>query len=368
MPRTRLDRLRRPAHAWLTLPLALIVLITLGDLLTPRPIHLGALLVAAPAFTAAFAGPWLTGAISLLAVCAQVSIGLHSGQLGSEDVQAQIVALVAVSAVVVVFALLRSRHQKVLTQVRSVSEAAQRVVLRPLPPRLGPLRVATLYLAAEAEAQIGGDLYAAARTGSGTRLLIGDVRGNGLTAINDAASLLGAFRSGARNPVPLPDLVAYLDSRVYQDLNEPTDADAYTEGFITATLLDIPDHGRELRLISCGHPPPLLLHHGRVTPLQAARSAPPLGLAGLAPPDGYAAHTFPFEEGDVLLLYTDGITETRDRSGRFYPLAEAAARWTGGEPQELLDHIRDDLLAFAKGRLEDDAAAVALCRVPAPVG
>ncbi|MFE0876118.1 hypothetical protein ACFW4X_14850 [Streptomyces smyrnaeus] len=73
----------------------------------------------------------------------------------------QILALLVVTAVIAVFVALRERQQREMTQVRSVSEAVQRVLLR---PRLGLLRVASVHLAAEAEAQVGGDLFAAART------------------------------------------------------------------------------------------------------------------------------------------------------------------------------------------------------------
>ncbi len=76
------------------------------------------------------------------------------------------------------------------------------------------------------------------------------------------------------------------------------------------------------------------------------------------------AQTFPFAAGDVLLLYTDGVLEARDRSGTFYPLAERVAAWAGLHPQALLDHLCEDLLAHATGNtLGDDAAMVAIERL-----
>ncbi|MFD2348252.1 SpoIIE family protein phosphatase [Nonomuraea ferruginea] len=49
---------------------------------------------------------------------------------------------------------------------------------------------------------------------------------------------------------------------------------------MTAVALDIPDDEPVLTLVNCGHPPPLLVHAGEVTPLQCENPAPPLGLGG----------------------------------------------------------------------------------------
>lgn len=208
------------------LPLALIVVITIVDVLSPPQIHLGPLLVVAPAITASFAGTRLTALVSLLAVAALTVIGIMRDGLTTSNHEVQIAGLIAVSGIVVSFTALRDRHARELTQVRSVAEAAQRVLLRPLPTRVGPLRIASVYLAAEAEAQVGGDLYAAARTTDGTRLIVGDVRGKGLTSLGEASLLLGAFRAAAHLQASLPDLAAYLDGSVSWDLAAAVGQDA----------------------------------------------------------------------------------------------------------------------------------------------
>lgn len=348
-------------------PIALMVAIVVVDVLAPPDIHLGPLLVAAPAITASFAGPWTTGLVAALAVVAQALIAVlrDRDHLFSANHQAQIAALVLVGASLVVFCVVRERRARELMQVRYVSETAQRVVLRPLPKQIGPLRVASLYLAAEAEAQIGGDLYAAARTGSGTRLIVGDVRGKGMTAVGDAALLLGAFRAAAHRQATLPELVTYLDGSVCWDLAEPGETDRSGETFITAVVLDIPDHGSRVDMIDCGHPPPVVLRDGRVTTVDARQPAPPLGLGELGR-GPYHVDTFTFDAGDLLLLYTDGVLEARDSSGAFYPLTERITGWTGGDPEAFLRCLRRDLLDHVGGRLGDDAAMIAIERPPAP--
>ncbi|MCZ1011416.1 PP2C family protein-serine/threonine phosphatase [Streptomyces lydicus] len=91
-------------------------------------------------------------------------------------------------------------------------------------------------------------------------------------------------------------------------------------------LLDLPDRWPVLRIINCGHPPPLLLREGQAPlPLYGERTALPIGLGGLAGTPDYEVETFPFAPGDLLLLYTDGVSEARDHKGAFYPLPSAPA-------------------------------------------
>ncbi|NBE52306.1 PP2C family protein-serine/threonine phosphatase [Streptomyces boluensis] len=364
---TGLRRSVRAGRAWVAVPVAWIVAVTVIDVLAPPDIHLGPLLVAAPAITASFGGPWTVGLVAALAVAAQATIGVlrDPDELFSANHQAQIIALILVGASLVVFCAVRERRDRELTQVRFVSETAQRVVLPPLPQHLGPLRVASRYLAAEAEAQIGGDLYAAARTASGTRLIVGDVRGKGMTAVGDAALLLGAFRAAAHRQASLGELVTYLDGSVCWDLAEPGETDRSGETFITAVVLDIPDRGGHVEMIACGHPPPLVLREGRPTTMHARQPAPPLGLGELARPR-YHVDRFPFEPGDLLLLYTDGVTEARDSTGTFYPLTERVTGWTEPDPDSFLRRLQRDLLRHVGGHLSDDAAMIALQRPATP--
>ncbi|MGW6981047.1 PP2C family protein-serine/threonine phosphatase [Streptomyces sp. NPDC054932] len=351
-------------QAQLAVPFVLIALVTAVDVLAPPEVHLGPFLAAAPAVTASFAGPRTTAFVGLVAVLAQVVVAMARTSLTDLNHTFQIIALVMISVFVTFFAHLREVHEKEVTQLRSVAETAQQVVLRPLPDRIGPLGVASVYLGAAAEARIGGDLYAAARTATGTRLIIGDVRGKGLEAVGDAALVMGAFRASAHQEAGLAGLVDYLEAAVSADLDGGGDPG---ESFVTAAVLEIPDAEPVLHLVSCGHPPPLLVRRdGGAVGLEVSRPSPPLGLAGLVA-SAVTAQSFAFAEGDVLLLCTDGVLEARDGAGTFYPLAERVTAWSGLRPQVLLDRLCEDLLAHAAGHtLDDDAAMVAIERAPAP--
>ncbi|MEW1774431.1 PP2C family protein-serine/threonine phosphatase [Streptomyces sp. NPDC086777] len=298
--------------------------------------------------------------MALTASAAVVLIDWHDGLVHSPLLPIHIGALLAVSGSAVAARALHDRDLRELTQVRAVSEAAQRVLLRPIPHTLGSLRIASMYRAATAHALVGGDLYAAVRSGRTTRFLIGDVRGKGLPAVEDASALLGAFREAAHEHETLPKLAASLERSVRRHLAEMSGRDPNSaERFITALLVEIPDAEETVRVMSCGHPPPLLRRRGGVTRLCVDRPAPPLGLAG-STAEEFPSHTFAFFPGDTLLLYTDGLVEARDAAGTFYPVLERAATWAWCCPHSLLQHISRDLDSYAGQHLDDDLAMVAV--------
>ncbi|MER6979927.1 PP2C family protein-serine/threonine phosphatase [Streptomyces carpinensis] len=202
-----------------------------------------------------------------------------------------------------------------------------------------------------------------ARTGDRTRVLIGDVRGKGLSAVGEAAALMAAFQEVAHQHATLPAVASALDRSMCRYLTQFPDDEAL-EHFITALLLEVPDHGSVARLTHCGHPPPLLISRGQVTSVPSF-PAPPLGMCTFEQ-DVRTSHTFSFEAGDVLLLYTDGLVEARDSRGAFYPLEERLAQWTKCSPETLIERIQRDLHAHTNGALHDDAAILAVRRTATP--
>jgi hypothetical protein len=358
----------RRISAWLAVPLTLIVAVPVADRFLPPDIHLGHLLAVAPAFTAAVAGTRMTTAVGVLAALALIAAGAERVTLTTEDVLVELGALIIVSALAVLFTRFRARRNRELARVRRVSAATQQVVLRPLPARAGPLSIASAYRAFDADSTIGGDLYAVTRTAGSTRLVIGDVRGKGLASIGSTAVMLGTFRALAHRQLPLPELAAHLEGAVRWDAAENAGPGTDVgENFVTAVIADIPDDEPVVRLLNCGHPAPLLLRNNRATALTVPEPAPPVGLGWLSAAS-YVPATFPFTQGDRLLLYTDGVSETRDRDGAFYPLAGRVTAWADQAPADLVRSITDDLVAYAAIPLNDDMALVVIQRdrLPGP--
>ncbi|MFF3940960.1 PP2C family protein-serine/threonine phosphatase [Streptomyces phaeofaciens] len=358
-------RRRRPPYRgrWGAAELAPVILTLLIAGLafsTPREIAVSRLLPAAPALAAAM---WpVLPTIVLGAFCLLVMIGLSFvyEDLGTQYTSAAIVAVTLAAAYA---SHVRLQREDILFQVRLVADAVQKVLLRPLPRRIENIEIDSLYLAAQEQARIGGDFYEAARTPYGVRLLIGDVRGKGLSAVGAASAVISCFREAAHDEPELPDIVHRLETSIARH-SAAFPAQDLPERFATALVAEIPHGGGRVRLLNCGHPPPLLAHRGKVRVLEPTTPSPPLNLSALVG-DPYRVDDVPFAPGDHLLLYTDGVSETRDHTGEFFPLSDWMRRQDPESPHELLDRLHRDLLHYSGGRLDDDIAALSVrCRTP----
>ncbi|MBD0746977.1 PP2C family protein-serine/threonine phosphatase [Streptomyces sp. CBMA152] len=331
-------------------PVVVLAGITAAQLGTPNGVELGYFLAAVPPLAAFAYGP--IGTVVLAAITFAGVLLPHTRDWYPQGGDILTIAVVVAFSIVVAWVRQRRDHQ--LVTVRTVAEAAQLAVLPPLPDAVGPVRCAGLYQPAQGGTLVGGDFYDVREGPYGVRAVVADVQGHGLAAVGTVAALLGAFREAVLDEPTLRAVAARLDRRLVVDAA----SDGHGELFATALLLEFPPHGGVVRVVSCGHPPALLLRGGAADEL-AAEPAPPLGLglAGLEPPGETSVDLAP---GDRILAYTDGVTEARDRAGVFYPLAD---RLTALAPRDglvaLTEAVRDDLARYA-GRANDDVALLAL--------
>lgn len=339
-----------PLLIWL--PFAVMGVVALVDVLAGPGTGYLPLLTLGPAFASLSCGMRRTAMVGLLALGLGAVLGCYDHLLDRHQFVLILAAIVGVTAASVLASAGRQHHERVLAEVRSVAEVAQQVLLRPMPRRIGPMQIAVSYTSAAAEARIGGDLYEVVSAPKGVRVIIGDVQGKGLPAVETAASVLGAFREAAYDEPDLTGVVARLQAALERRLSG--------EKFVTAVLADFT--GDEVTLINCGHPAPLVLDAGRGC-LRAEPDdvAPPLGLLDLAPAPP-RPYTVPFAPGDRLFLYTDGIIEARDTAGRFYPLTERIGPLAATDAQRALEELRADVLRHVGGPLTDDAAMLLICR------
>ncbi|MFE0629480.1 PP2C family protein-serine/threonine phosphatase [Streptomyces sp. NPDC058864] len=340
------------------LPVVLLVGGFLVDYLTPAQFSATAFYSVAPMLAAPLMSLPGTVLVGLGAIAADAGILSHFGYLGGPGGISELLSITAVAVVAVFINRLLHVRDVRLRSARSVAAAVQRAVL-PVPPRrVGPYRIAARYETAEAEAEIGGDLYAVQDTPYGLRCIMGDVRGKGMAAVEAATVVLGAFRMAADEEPTLAGVATRMDRALWREAERREGMDRL-EWFVTAVLAEFPPDDTELRLVNRGHPPPLLLHRGTVRYAEPAGNALPLGM-GLGDVTD-RVDTIPFPPGATLLMHTDGVTEARDADGTFYdPVTRLDAVPFNG-PAELLDALLDDVHAHTGGPRSDDMALLAVC-------
>jgi serine phosphatase RsbU (regulator of sigma subunit) len=312
------------------------------------------LLVMGPAIAAAVGGVYYTLAVGGVAMAA---CGLSACDMYPDlrPVEVAFVAAVGVTAVGVLACLARERRARELAQVRMVAEAAQQVLLRPVPAQVGPVKLAVRYLSASTGARVGGDLYEVVATPDRVRLILGDVEGKGLPAIQSAAVVLGVFREAAHDDVGLAEIVARIETSLARELGD--------EQFVTAVLADVATDGAKMDLLSCGHPAPLLIGACQPRFIGPDEDGLPLGLGQLTGAPRIPV-TIPFGPGDEILFYTDGASEARNKAGEFFPLTECDAIHGPHDPGTLVDRLSDEVVRYV-GHAPDDDVALLLAYRPA---
>ncbi|MFI8521899.1 SpoIIE family protein phosphatase [Streptomyces sp. NPDC085481] len=178
--------------------------------------------------------------------------------------------------------------------------ALQRHLLPHGPARLKGLDVAYRYQPASAAVEVGGDWFDAIPLADDrTALVVGDVMGNGI----NAAATMGQVRTAARTLAGLglsPAVVLTQLDRTVVDLDD---------AMATCVYAVYDPHRGSFRIANAGHPPPVHVPAGGGPRLLDLSTGAPLGVGGVA----FRNEEIPFAAGDELVLYTDGLVETRDQ-------------------------------------------------------
>jgi serine phosphatase RsbU (regulator of sigma subunit) len=307
------------------------------------------LVIVAPLITATAADARRTALVAGAALAPAIAAGARPGRLQDPGCWAGLAAACAVSVLAVVLAGIRRRGEQRLAQMTALAQAAQIALLAPLPPQITGISIAARYRPATPGAWAGGDLYEIIPTGHGIRVIIGDVRGHGPDAVPLARPVLSAFRRSAAAAPALDQAASDISQAIRPHLGE--------EDFVTAALAQITPGG-ELTVVNCGHPPPLLHHGGGLRPLAGQAADPPLGLD--ADVTAFAAFTARWQPGDRLLLYTDGLVESRNQHGDFLPDDHIATALAAGGCDQALDALMTAVHRHTSGQSRDDIALLLL--------
>ncbi|WP_258395244.1 MULTISPECIES: PP2C family protein-serine/threonine phosphatase [unclassified Streptomyces] len=346
------------------LPTIMIAAATVTDTFTPGRERYDAFLYVVPGLAAV---SWGVAATLVFGAAATLVILLLEAERGVAFMPgglAVIVLMLVISAVAAWSSAVRLSRERELRHARQVADVVQRAVQHPLPERLGPLDLHLLYETPVAGAHMSGDFYKALKVPGAVRMMIGDVQGHGLGAVESATVLLGSFREYAYTEPDLPAIARRLETAMERHTARADVRDA--DRFATVLLAEIPLDRPVLRLLSCGHPPPVLQPRcGPARPVAFRRVSLPVHL-DLGMTDEYVVEEVPFGMGDRILMYTDGVSETRDAAGDFYPVADRLACWQDTPDRKVLPALAEDLRRYSGHGPDDDTAAVLAVRTSPP--
>ncbi|WP_399897196.1 PP2C family protein-serine/threonine phosphatase [Streptomyces sp. BBFR51] len=366
--RHELLSIRGHSVAWMV-PLVLLFGITAGDI-TTGAFEIISWTVLVPGVAASICGVRGTAVFAALSILVYVfadTVWQHRDETGLPGL-----VLVSLGGTIAVLAAgVRVGGERRMLHMRDIADTTRRTVLRPLPVGFGGLDHAAVYLSADTEARVGGDFYDIQPGPYGTRVLVGDVQGKGLGAVETAAALLGTFREAAYHEPDLATVAERLEIRMVRHrahtagLGRP-DGDRFATAVLVGFSPGLPD---AVDAVVFGHEPPMAVGPGGVRALPVVGGLP-LGMAeldsgrpGALPPP----HRLHLAADETLLLVTDGVTEARDPDGAFYRPADDIARAVAADarsalPTRLVALVRDGTLRHCRGRVADDTTVFAVRR------
>lgn len=291
------------------------------------------------------------------------SIGLltlldHEPRARTADRDAFAQALAAQASVGLENALLGEKVQIQAERDKHVAEVFQTSMLPPVPDRIGVFEFAKKYQAALDESILGGDFYDLFAIGPDTwGVVMADVSGKGLKAAVQTAMVKYMLRGFAHENPNDPGRVLGLVNHVLSN------ATSGFEGFVTLFFGVLDTASGDLAYANAGHEPPLWRD-------AAMESALPLGgesglPLGCVSGSDYETHCRKFAHRDLLLLFTDGISEARSPKSVFLG-TEGVQDYVAAadiDARAAIESIYSSVRAYSGNNLRDDVAMLLLRRV-----
>ncbi|HEY3318613.1 MAG TPA: SpoIIE family protein phosphatase [Coriobacteriia bacterium] len=233
-----------------------------------------------------------------------------------------------------------------------IADVLQRALLLDVDMDFGGYRVVARYQPALEESDVGGDFYDVFELApERLALAMGDVSGKGLSAAVHTAMAKYMTRAYAHEDGDPAEVMRRLNSAMYE----------YTpaELFVTLFYGVLDSEARTLTYCDAGHDLPFLCRRatGEILPLEATGP-----LAGAFKAADFECRSIELGPGDLLLVYTDGITDARgaNESLGVDGLTKVLRSALDREPVEIIDRVFEAAFSAADGKMRDDAAVFVL--------
>ncbi len=198
----------------------------------------------------------------------------------------------------------------------------------------------------EAAKEVGGDFYDFFFVDSNRiAFLIGDVSGKGIPAAMFMASSKITLQNCIRD---IPELSAAV-ATANNSLCARNEADMFVTIWVGVLNLT----SGELKFVSAGHNPPVLLRNGNAELMKFKNGFVLAGMQGAK----YRENVITLEKGDTLCLYTDGVTEAEDKEHNLFGeerLIKCFENGSGKTPDELIEGVKNSIDDFIKGNSQFD--------------
>jgi len=242
-----------------------------------------------------------------------------------------------------------------------IARDVQRASFPEQPPVIPGLSVASFYQPALC---VGGDYYDFLPFRDGAwGIAIGDVCGKGIAAALVMANLQGSLRAQTWQPrSDLERLMANVNRLVWESSPQ--------HFFASLFYAEYQPQSRVFRYVNAGHNPPIVLrrNHNRCALLPLTAEYAPMGLIEDCP---FTSTTLQLEIGDVLVAYTDGLTESENSEGTAFGYKRLESMLAGccsQDPHHVLQVILDELSAHSADCPQADDITVVVMQVKAPGG
>ena len=230
-----------------------------------------------------------------------------------------------------------------LEEELEIAKGIQRNLLPKEIPKLENFEISAVSISSK---QVGGDYYDIIKAEDGRYFIgIGDVSGKGVPASLLMANLQAFLKSITKQGY---DIAA--STRIINDLVSENTTDGR---FITFFWLLLNDQTKEITYVNAGHNPPLLIRDKKITYLEKGGML--LGVMKTFIP--YESETIQLQKGDILILFTDGVTEAKNKNDDEFSdhlLEKILTQKTFSSSAEILNEVKSKIDEYVSGEPQSD--------------